>query len=137
MTADHRVCDRLLADSEKAATGQNWSSVARSTADFGAAMERHFLREEEVIFPELEKASPQCQGPAHVMRLEHAQMRHQLADLAAAVQDRDPDRCLGILDTLHIFAQQHNAKEEAVLYPLADQYLSTNAPAIIERLEKC
>jgi len=31
--------------------------------------------------------------------------------------------------------QQHNMKEENVLYPMCDQHLSDERPAVLERLE--
>ena len=54
-----------------------------------------------------------------------------LVDLLAATEARDKDECLGLLDTLHLVIQQHNAKEEAILYPLADRALASEAQDLL------
>ena len=57
------------------------------------------------------------------MRGEHADMRNTLAQLRAAVQDRDADEFAGEAETLLIMMQQHNMKEESVIYPMLDSRL--------------
>lgn len=134
LTADHRRCDRLLALVEAATGADDWDPVVREARGFERAMERHFRFEEETLFPALEAAAPMASGPTGVMRLEHRQMRQMLGDLLAATQARDKDDCLGVLDTLHLVIQQHNAKEEAILYPLADRTLADQAPELLAGL---
>jgi hemerythrin-like domain-containing protein len=68
------------------------------------------------------------------MRMEHDQMRALLAELGEAVETRDQEAGLGILETLHLLIQQHNAKEEGILYPLADISLADQQDAILARL---
>jgi hemerythrin-like domain-containing protein len=131
LTADHRRCDQLLALVETAANGDDWELIAREVRGFKQAMERHFLYEEETLFPSLEAAAPMASGPTGVMRTEHRQMRQLLVDLLAASAARDREECLGLMDTLHLVIQQHNAKEEAILYPLADRALGTEAPELL------
>jgi len=84
-----------------------------------------------VLFPEVELANPDAGGPTRVMRMEHQQMRQLLDELAAPVRTRDRDTCLGDLETLHMLNQQHNAKEEGILYPLADRALQDNAVGLL------
>jgi hemerythrin-like domain-containing protein len=131
LTADHRRCDQLLALVETAAGGDNWDRIAREAQAFERAMDRHFKFEEERLFPGLETAAPMASGPTGVMRTEHRQMRQMLVDLLAASVARDRDECLGLLETLHLVIQQHNAKEEAILYPLADRALGSEAPELV------
>lgn len=131
---DHRRCDRLLAATETAATGKDWDAIAHDSGVFGAAMERHFLFEEQRLFPELEARAPMAAGPTGVMRMEHQQMRQLMRDFAGAVVNRNKDDCLGILETLHMVTQQHNAKEEAILYPMADDVLQGCAEAMAAEL---
>jgi hemerythrin-like domain-containing protein len=40
-----------------------------------------------------------------------------------AVRARNRDEALGTAETFFLFLQQHNVKEEQVLYPMADQAL--------------
>ncbi len=61
------------------------------------------------------------------MRLEHAQMRPLLAQLEAACAARDGDGYAGAAETLLILMQQHNMKEENILYPMCDQALGAGS----------
>jgi len=131
MTDDHHRCDRLLASVEGAAQGGDWAAVGREAEVFRAALERHLQFEEEVLFPALEGRLPMAAGPTGVMRLEHEQMRGMLEELAASVAACTADDCVGILETLHLVIQQHNAKEEGVLYPLADRVLAPEAAGLL------
>ncbi|MGE5155564.1 MAG: hemerythrin domain-containing protein [Bdellovibrio bacteriovorus] len=134
LTADHRRCDRLLALAEAATSAVDWDRVASETQGFAHALERHLRFEEETLFPALEAAVPMAAGPTGVMRMEHGQMRQMLADLLAASRVRDKDDCLGLLETLHLVIQQHNAKEESILYPMADRALAAEAPELLASL---
>ena len=135
LTADHRHCDRLLALVESATGREDWSLIASQVDGLEQAMEHHLRFEEESLFPSLETAAPMASGPTGVMRIEHRQMRQLLAELLVAVGARDADECLGLLETLHLVIQQHNAKEEAVLYPMADQALAEEAPGLLALLD--
>lgn len=81
----------------------------------------HFLAEEEVLFPAFETASGMTSGPTEVMRMEHQQMRDLCADMSTAAQACDAPALNGAADTLLVLMQQHNMKEEHILYPLCDQ----------------
>ena len=118
--ADHQRCDRLLAEAEGVAAGRDWARIGVAAADLVAALERHFQFEEESLFPALTQAFAIAANPLEVMRSEHAQMRGLLADLRESIAGSDMDAYLGILETLHFVVQQHNYKEESVLYPMAD-----------------
>jgi iron-sulfur cluster repair protein YtfE (RIC family) len=68
-----------------------------------------------------------AEHPIEIMCSEHAQMRRLLADLGQAVDARDTPTFLGILETLHFLVQQHNYKEEGIIYPMADGALPEQA----------
>ncbi len=133
LTADHRRCDHLLALVESVIDGGDWDLVASRVRDLGQAMEDHFLFEEETLFPLLEAAAPMASGPTGMMRGEHQQVRRLVTELAAAARTRDAGECLGLLETLHLVVQQHNAKEDAILYPMADQALGAVAADLAAR----
>jgi hypothetical protein len=69
-----------------------------------------------------------------VMRSEHTQMRMLFEDLSKAVASRDAETCGGLLETLHFVVQQHNYKEESVLYPMADGALRDAGAEIAAQL---
>jgi hemerythrin-like domain-containing protein len=133
---DHRRCDRLLADCERAVASGSWAAADASVARYRAATLHHFALEEDLLFPAVEQANLSAGGPTNVMRLEHRQMRQLLEDLAADLRRQDRDACLGALETLHLLTQQHNAKEESVLYPMSDLSLGGAAGDLVARMEK-
>jgi hemerythrin-like domain-containing protein len=74
-------------------------------------------------------------GPTEVMRTEHAQMRGLLQEMAIAVAGADQDRYLGLSETLNMLMQQHNLKEENMLYPMSDQVLGGERDNLIHAME--
>ncbi|NEX23251.1 hemerythrin domain-containing protein [Thiorhodococcus mannitoliphagus] len=116
----HHRCDHLLAAAETQLQTGAWPSMVAAAEGLIAAMLEHFRVEEEQLFPQLAEVFQAAASPIEVMCSEHAQMRALLEDLGAAVEAHDQGACTGILETLHFLVQQHNYKEETVLYPMAD-----------------
>ncbi|MCU7923363.1 MAG: hemerythrin domain-containing protein [Candidatus Thiodiazotropha sp. (ex Dulcina madagascariensis)] len=121
---DHRRCDEMFVAMEQAFSQGEWSRAEKTLDGFIHAMEHHFNVEEERLFPVLEQASSQANGPVRVMMMEHVQMRHLFKTLCTAMQQRSKETILGITDTLLVTMQQHNMKEENILYPLADRFVA-------------
>ncbi|MCU7846364.1 MAG: hemerythrin domain-containing protein [Candidatus Thiodiazotropha sp. (ex Monitilora ramsayi)] len=130
MTQDHRRCDDIFVEMEQAIVQQQWPEADRLCREFIASMEHHFKIEEELLFPELEKAAPQAGGPVNVMTMEHDQMRHLMKQLASSVDKKSKELSTGYSDTLLVTMQQHNIKEESVLYPMADNAVPVLADEI-------
>ena len=124
MTQDHRHCDDSFAAAEEKVTAGRWDEAGQSWTIFRSALETHLNREESFLFPAFETQTGNTQGPTAMMRMEHEQMRSLVADMQAAVVARDADSFLGLSETLIILIQQHNMKEEQILYPMSDQVLS-------------
>ena len=135
MTADHRHCDQYLATFEQAVDHRDWDQADISGLGLKTALLSHFAREEEKLFPDLLSVDPRARGPVQVMTMEHRQMRALLDELQEAIGSRDATACLGLAETLHYLIQQHNAKEEGILYPLADQGLATQADELVGQLK--
>jgi hemerythrin-like domain-containing protein len=135
LTDDHRRCDELFARTEKTVAQRNWAQADRDFSGFIAAMENHLRFEEESLFPALEQATGSSDGPTQVMRLEHGQMRALFKDMGEGIGTQDKNRYLGLSETLLILMQQHNMKEEHILYRMADQALGNKASALVARLE--
>ncbi|MBZ0152981.1 MAG: hemerythrin domain-containing protein [Planctomycetes bacterium] len=134
LTADHRHCDEQLATFEALVQQRNWPAAAAAWRSFELATRCHFDREEQVLFPAFERATGHAGGPTMVMRMEHEQMRALLGPLATAVAAHDEHRCLDLSESLMLLIQQHNMKEEQVLYPMCDQVLGEPA-AMCRQLE--
>jgi hemerythrin-like domain-containing protein len=133
-TADHRVCDEMWAAVEAAADADDAAATRAAFAAFDTAMRRHFDMEEQVLFPAFEEATGMTMGPTRVMRGEHEQMRALLSQMAAAASNTDALLDQG--DTLLMFIQQHNLKEEGMLYPMADARLGATWSDVAARLAK-
>lgn len=134
-TADHRECDAAWAVLEGAVGGGDTSKLGELWKVFEGRMRRHLAMEEEVLFPAIESATGmRGGGPVAVMRHEHEQMRGLLAEMARRAAAGDFEGVLDQGDTLLMVIQQHNAKEEGILYPLADNVLGPSWAAIAERL---
>lgn len=135
MGGDHKVCDDLFASAEAAVADKNWDSARGLFDRFEAAMAHHLAMEEEVLFPAFEARTGMTMGPTQVMRSEHEQMRDLIASMARAVAESGQDRYLGLSETLNMLMQQHNLKEENVLYPMTDQVLGGERDDLIRSME--
>ena len=136
LTAQHRVCDAEFTHIEQAAHLGDWRRARQAAQIFIDDTEAHFRNEEQVLFPALEAAAPTAVGPTGVMRAEHAQMRELFQDLLQAIERQDADSLSDSVETLLLLMQQHNAKEENVLYPMADRVLAPDLLARLDRLPR-
>ncbi len=132
LMAQHRDCDELFTDTENLVVQGDLDNARQGLAGFVDQTERHFRREEDVLFPAFEQRTGQTMGPTQVMRGEHAQMRQLFIDLRDALDQGEGERFLGLSETLLILMQQHNAKEEQVLYPMAERVLSDQGQELLQ-----
>jgi hypothetical protein len=120
---DHTRCDALFVEAERLVGAGDFVQAQTAYEDFFQAMARHFAMEEEVLFPGFEAAIGSSTGPTAMMRHEHEQMRALFREMAEALSAHQGDHFLGTAETLLILMQQHNAKEEQILYPMTDRTL--------------
>lgn len=132
MQQDHRDCDDLFALAEGCANEQNWPDAATHWQSYKAAMENHLSMEEAVLFPAFEAETGNTEGPTEVMRMEHEQMRGVMAQLELCLESKDQERFLGMAETMMLLVQQHNMKEEQILYPMSDQALGDAATVLAD-----
>jgi iron-sulfur cluster repair protein YtfE (RIC family) len=135
MGSDHRACDAVFASAEEAVAEKNWDGARSLFERFHTAMAHHLAMEENVLFPALEARTGNTMGPTQVMRMEHEQMRNLMQAMAQAVDETNPDRYLGLSETLNMLMQQHNLKEENMLYPMSDQVLGNERDSLIRSME--
>jgi iron-sulfur cluster repair protein YtfE (RIC family) len=131
----HRHCDDLFVAAEDAVQRGDWAAAAPAFERLRDQMNAHFAAEEELLFPAFEAATGASSGPTRVMRMEHEQMRPLLAQLEAACAARDADAYAGAAETLLILMQQHNMKEENILYPMCDQALGAEAERLGAKMD--
>lgn len=133
MANNHRECDHLFAVAEESVSKGKWPKAQTEYAAFCGEMERHLGMEESVLFPEFDTRTGMEGGPTFVMRSEHAQMRKLIADMAQALSAQDSDAYLGVSETLMVLMQQHNMKEEQMLYRMMDQTFGGDCGALLTR----
>jgi len=134
LTNDHRNCDELFASMEEVAN-TSLQTAKEVTQKFIDASERHFQMEERVMFAEFEQKTGMTQGPTAMMRHEHEQMRGLMKQLIDAIEEDNKDKFFGTTETLMILLQQHNMKEEQMLYTMAQQHLSAESNRIVDMMD--
>jgi len=133
MSADHHACDESFAIAEQAVLANNWSDAETAFNKFRNELATHFRMEENELFPAMVSAGGPG-GPVQMMRMEHEQMNTLVDQMAATLTYRDAQGYSGLSETLLIVMQQHNLKEEQILYPIADNILATQREALLGRM---
>ena len=132
---DHRDCDARWADVEELLDTQDVDAANPAWEKFEKGMRRHLAMEEEVLFPAFESAARMGGGgPTAVMRMEHKQMLGLLEQIGAAMESGNTELAMDTGDTLLMLIQQHNIKEEGMLYPMAENVLAGHWPKLAELL---
>ncbi len=122
---DHRDCDARWVDVEELLDTADIEVARSAWQKYDAAMHRHLAMEEEVLFPAFDAKSGMAGGgPVAVMKMEHQQMRGLLEQIGEAIEAGNAEEAMDIGDTLLMLIQQHNVKEEGMLYPMAENLLS-------------
>ena len=136
-TRDHQDCDDLWAELEEKLDEGDEASVQGLWQAFENSIRRHLAMEEDVLFPAFDARSGMGGGgPTAMMRMEHQQMRGLLDQIGASVEAGDTDEAMDVGDTLLMLIQQHNIKEEGMLYPMAQNLLSGEWAELAGRLEQ-
>jgi iron-sulfur cluster repair protein YtfE (RIC family) len=131
---DHRECDDAWAALEAAARASDQAKAGTLWPEFSRRLTHHLAMEEEILFPAFEAVTGMRGGPTFVMRAEHTQMRAVLAEMDRRMGSGNLDGLLDQGDTLLMLIQQHNAKEEGMLYPMAEQALGGQWDALAVKL---
>ncbi len=123
MTTEHRECDTLFAQTEALVADGDWEQAEKAYLHFADTTLLHFKKEEETIFPAFEAQTGSAQGPTQVMVFEHEQVRGLVGKMAEAIESKDRDAYLSLAESMMILLQQHNMKEEQMLYAMTDRVL--------------
>jgi hemerythrin-like domain-containing protein len=123
MTQIHRDCDTEFAAAEQAAANGDWAEAETKFLAFSNDTLTHFKSEEEELFPAFEAQTGSSEGPTQVMRYEHEQVKGLIGKLAGAIESQDKDAYLSLCESVMILLQQHNMKEEQMLYAMCDRVL--------------
>jgi hemerythrin-like domain-containing protein len=134
MRDEHRRCDDVFAKAEQAVNRSDFTEALKHFEEFMIDTLKHFDKEEEILFPAFEEVTGNTEGPTRVMRYEHNQARGLFEELKIAIDQNDKARFFSVADTLMILLQQHNMKEEQMLYAMCDRVLAPQAHQLVERM---
>ncbi len=114
----HRIDDRFAAFAASLPEGWIDAAAFHEAAD---ALRHHIYVEEELHFPALRAAG--LLAPVLVMLREHGEIWDLLDLISTALADGDDATARASWPPLAHLLEQHNAKEERILYPAGDQML--------------
>lgn len=136
MRDDHRECDRFFAEAEAALMSKDTEKAKSSFARFAEATLHHFDMEEKELFITFEKHTGMMGGPTQMMRYEHQQLRSLIESMRLALDENRRDDFFGIGESMMIMLQQHNMKEEQMLYPMIDRALARDARTVVQTMRE-
>ncbi|RDU56155.1 hemerythrin HHE cation-binding protein [Helicobacter sp. MIT 00-7814] len=135
MTQDHRECDSHFALVEEALQEGDFKKAQEEFEKFISHTLRHFAQEEELLFVEFSNATGMSGGPVEVMKYEHSQLRGLLEQLKGALVSQNAQEFFGISEGMMILLQQHNMKEEQMLYNMIQMQLGGRNDELVEKLK--
>lgn len=135
MEGHHKYCDTIYVRAENLLMKGDLEKGKELMNAFIWNMELHFAREEKILFPSFEERTGMVGGPTQVMRTEHEQIRGVLREIEASLNKGDFQRIYDLSETMLILIQQHNSKEENVLYPMTDQHLPGDFEEIAKQMQ--
>ena len=136
LTKDHRECDEKFASMENAVASENWNNAKKEFENFSNDLLTHFDMEEKVMFLAFEQKTGMTAGPTQVMRMEHEQMRNVVNQMKNDVETKNKNHFFGLSESLMMLMQQHNMKEEQMLYAMADAHLESEVIDIISQMKE-
>lgn len=135
MRDDHRACDHYYTEAENALSAKKTEEAKELFDLFYRATNHHFDMEERELFITFEKRTGMMGGPTQMMRYEHQQLRSLLESMRLALSENRIDDFFGIGESMMIMLQQHNMKEEQMLYPMIDRALGSDGELMIQTLK--
>lgn len=123
--ADHARLDAIIPALLAAIDSASFETGRERFAEFSSGLRTHIQIEEDLLFPAFEQATgTEGGGPAFVMRGEHVEIRRLLTELGLALEECDATGARRSVRWLIALLRLHNAREERVLYPMADRALA-------------
>ncbi|WP_236035198.1 hemerythrin domain-containing protein [Alkalihalobacterium elongatum] len=123
---------QVIEGNDKAATIETLQQLYKQVTSFVTELEPHSEREEGIVFEMVAKYIGRENGPIVVMEYEHNQAKENLKQFMAKVEQMGetatPNEIRSIANhaaTAYFILSEHFMKEENVLFPLAEQLLSS------------
>lgn len=122
---DHRRLDGIYNRFQEAYKEGRWEDAAGEFREFRLGLKRHIKAEEEILFPVFEeKTGMHESGPTFVMRMEHKDIQELLDKILDSTEGKDRSTVSDASYNLSNILADHNMKEEHILYPESDEFMS-------------
>lgn len=125
LQSDHRRLDTIFERFQQEVKDKQWDAAAGDFTAFNTGLRKHIRAEEEILFPVFEdKTGMHDAGPTFVMKMEHKDIHELLDKIQAGTEGHNEEQ---VFDAAYAFLnilQNHNMKEEHILYPESDSFLS-------------
>jgi uncharacterized protein (DUF2249 family) len=137
LQSDHSRLDRLYDSFTAAIKEGEWESAATGFAEFNHGLRRHIRGEEEILFPLFEEKTGMTEaGPTHVMKTEHIDIKETLEKIENAIARQEAEGALQDSNRLRLTLGDHNMKEENILYPESDSFISeAERAAVVKKIQ--
>lgn len=129
LKADHLRLDRLLDETFETVARGDLRGARVRFPEFARHLRDHMRFEEEFMFPIVERTICAAEGPICVMRRDHREIEDRLAGMQAALYLGDLAALRAEHEALVMTLENHNGREERVLYPAIDRVLDDAARA--------
>ncbi len=125
MQTDHRRLDAIYGAFQEKYKQGDWEEAGAHFREFSLGLRRHIKVEEEILFPVFEeKTGMKDAGPTFVMRMEHTEIKELLDGILAGIGRKDEAGVKNSEYNLANILADHNMKEEHILYPESDAFIS-------------
>jgi uncharacterized protein (DUF2249 family) len=125
LQADHKRLDTIFNRFTKAVKEKNWDEASKSFREFRIGLKRHIKAEEDILFLLFEQKTGMHEGgPTAVMRMEHQDIQELLDKILQATDAKDDIQTPSASNRIANILTDHNMKEEHILYPESDEFLS-------------
>lgn len=120
LLGEHGVLYRLLDYCADEARNWDEATIRAAAGALAAALKSHAQIEDRLLFAAMDPFFPPGMGPLAVMRGEHEEIEGSVERLLGGVELEEGRELLGRIAGL---AHEHFAKEEQVLFPMAEARL--------------
>lgn len=132
LQTDHRRLDGIMDNFQGAMKAGRWDDAVSDFREFVLGLRKHIRIEEEILFPVFEEKTGMVDaGPTFVMKMEHKEINELLDRITSAASAHDGQTARDAAGALIGVLTDHNMKEEHILYPESDAFISDSERAQI------